>query len=437
MLIRIFRSFVVRFFETLVSVLIVLAFFSVFLTVLNVLFPVGSGLKAMMGTEGYGSKSFLTEISARDLLLTRGNVAGNFVNREDVAAVITMTRNEVKSKRASSIAWRTAEAGMQLFDYDSVQTFVKSAAVIKFDEDSFLRVGASSLVIIKRLEQDFLFHEKRSFVVVADGEFEGKFFGSKQAPVYIEVETPNAVARIRTRKVEEGPAEFKVSVNPDESSIFTVFNGTAVVEAQEKHVKLEENQRTFVGLDAAPSLPRDLPDPVMLVAPVDSNTYYYRDLPPKIMFRWKELPGSDGYRFIMAGDPFFENVVVDERLSRNSFTLGNLKEGTYFWRVSTFEGWEEGVFSKTRKIEVIQDRKPPILTVEYPPDTVYEDKYVMKGITEPGTRIFVAGSPVTTSDSGIFQHVMNFQRGVNVVVVEAMDKAGNVTYSSKLVNGKF
>ncbi len=437
MLIRFLRSFFARSFETVLSVLIVLAFFSAFLAVLNVLFPIGSGLKGMMGTGDYGSDSALTKVSARDMLLTRGNVDGNFANREDVAAVLTMTRNKVRSKRAGSIAWRAAGTGMQLFDYDAVQTSRKSAAVIKFDEDSFLRMGANSLVIIKRLEQDFLFREKRSFVVVADGEFEGKFFGSKQTPVYIEVETPNAVARIRTRNVEEGPAEFKVSVNPDESSMFTVFNGTAVVEAEGEHVKVEENQRTVVGLNAVPSMPRDLPDPVRLVTPVDSKEYYYRDLPPRIIFRWKEQPGADGYRFVLAGDPFFENVIVDERLDRNSFSLGNLKGGTYFWRVSTFEGWEEGVFSKTRKVGVIRDRQPPVVTVEYPPDTVHEETYVMKGITEPGTRIFIAGSPVMTSDSGTFQYVMNFQRGVNVVVVEAMDKAGNVTYSSKLVHGKF
>ncbi len=422
--------------EAVMSVLIVLVFFSVFLTVLNVLFPVGEGLKAMINRDPAGIEG-ISEKSARDLLLARGNTEADLLNTRGVAAVISMTRKTVKSKRSSSVVWRNAERGMPLFEYDAIQTFKRSAAVIKFDEDSYLRMGPNSLIIIKRLEEDFLFREKRSFLVVADGEFQGKFFGSKDKPVYVEIATPNGVARIRTRDIKDGPAEFKVSINPDKSSTFTVYNGTAVVEAEGEKVRLEANQRTLVEIGGIPADPRDLPKPVKLVLPLDSNQYYYRDLPPKIVFKWKARPGVHGYSFVLAGDPFFENILVDERVSESTFALGNLKKGNYFWRVSTIEGWSEGIYSETRKIEVVHDGEPPVLNVLYPADTVYEKNFVLKGMTEPGARIFVEGIPLKTSGSGSFKYAMNLQHGINVIVVEAVDKAGNVTYSSKMVNGKF
>jgi hypothetical protein len=425
-----------RLLEAVVAVLIVLLFFSVFLTVLNVMFPVGEGLKAMIDRDVRGIES-TTATSTRDLLLTRGNTESELLKTKGVAAVLSKTYKTVRSKRSSSVAWRDAKQGMPLFEYDAVKTSKRSRAVIKFDEESYLHMGPDSLIIIKRLEEDFLFREKRSFFIATDGEFQGKFFGSKEKPAYVEITTPNGVARVRTRDVKEGPAEFKVSVNPDKSSTFTVYNGTAYVEAQGTKVKLEENQRTIVEIDGIPEEPRDLPEPVLLALPPDSYRYYYRDLPPKIVFKWKARTGAHGYRFVLAGDPFFEDVLVDERVSDNSFALGNLKKGDYFWRVSTIESWSEGVYSETRKINVVRDKEPPSLVVQYPDDTVFGSKFVLEGTTEPGARIFVKGIPIGTSSSGSFRYAMNLQHGINVIVVEAVDEAGNVTYSSKMVNGKF
>jgi hypothetical protein len=47
------------------------------------------------------------------------------------------------------------------------------------------------------------------------------------------------------------------------------------------------------------------------------------------------------------------------------------------------------------------------------------------------------GKPVATDRSGRFSRRIALRHGINIVVVEAVDAAGNTTYRSQLVNGKF
>ncbi|UCG77274.1 MAG: FecR domain-containing protein [Nitrospirota bacterium] len=435
---RIVRFVTTRTAETVIALLIVLVFYAAFMLVLEIALPVGGGFSALMTDNRSDRGVYGTEmISGRNLRLVRGTEEADLSSSSGAAAQITYVKRKVKSKSARSVLWRKARVGMPLFDQDAVQTFKGSHAAIEFGEDDRLEMGPNSLIIIKRLERDFLFKEKRTLVVVADGEFRGKFFGSRDKPVFVEVATPYGIARIRTRDDADGPAEFRVAVNPDRSSSFTVFNGTAIVEAKGEEVKLESNQITSVLSDNVPSLPVFLPAPVLLDSPRDSMKYYYRELPPRIEFRWKEQKGSERYRFVLASDPFFEDILVDERVAESSFTIGNLNKGTYFWRVSTISGWSEGSFSETRKIDIVLDRDPPVLRVDYPPKDVQNKKLVLKGETEPGAKVFVKGVPVKTARSGIFNYAMDVQAGINMIVVEAVDEAGNITYSSKMINGKF
>jgi hypothetical protein len=61
----------------------------------------------------------------------------------------------------------------------------------------------------------------------------------------------------------------------------------------------------------------------------------------------------------------------------------------------------------------------------------------VQGKTEPGANVFVDGNPVKTSGDGEFRHKLKLQRGINVIVIEAVDLADNVEYRSQLIHGKF
>ena len=415
-------------------VLLVLVFFSIFVYVLNAFFPSGTSLKAIITGQRPLASTDSPEQANRKLFVVHGEHESNLASDENLAAVLSQARNNVKSKRAEAIAWETAQQGKLLYDRDAVQTLDRSAATIRFDENTSLDLGANTLVIIKRLRQDPLFREKHSSMVLVDGELRGNIAESEQKSVHLEIDTPGAKVRTIKSPRAKGSVDLKVSVNRDKSSTIAVYNGSAEIVGQDKKVILEANQSTKVAPNQAPAAPTPLPDRVKLRSPSDSGLYYYRDRPSEIRFVWQDRPGATGYHFVLARDPSFHDIVTDEQLSKPRFIQGNLKKGTYFWKVSTLEKTCEGSFSETRQFRVVQDQEPPTLQVRFPPKTIHSESYTLCGKAEPGARVFVGGRRVRTTRTGEFHYNLKLRPGTNVIVVEAIDAVNNVAYRSQRVN---
>ncbi len=433
--IQLIRSTAAHGLEAIAAVGLVLAFFSVFLGLLDAFFPSGASLRDLTERRGFFGSAGLAEQSVRDFL-SSGQQNGELTAPQALAATLTGVRNSVKSKPADTIAWTAAQAGMPLHDRDAVQTFSESSAAIAFDPENYLDLGENSLMIVRRIEQDPLQHEKRSFLVMMDGELRGRI-GGPGHPLQVEVTTPGAVASIRSARAEGGPGEFKITVHPDQSSTIAIYQGVADVAAEGRVVRVEANRATTVERGQPPGPPRLLPDPPLPTSPEDAAVFYYRDLPPRIRFTWGGAAGAQAYHFILARDPALRDPVEEERVSEPGFTHGNLKPGDYYWRVSGILGDREGSFSAPRRIRVGQDREPPALRVEFPPQTVNRNHYLLRGSTEPGARVFVGGQRVAIRGTGEFEHDLQLQHGINLIVVEAVDRAGNVTYRSRMVHGKF
>jgi hypothetical protein len=140
---------------------------------------------------------------------------------------------------------------------------------------------------------------------------------------------------------------------------------------------------------------------------------------------------------MLSRDPEFRQLLVDERVKRTSFTYGNLKKGEYYWRVHSLTGDIEGMPSEVRKLHMVQDRTPPMLKLQKPPTVIRQPTITLRGKTEPGTKIYVDGTRVKVSAQGVFTHKLSVKPGATLIVVEAIDPAGNIAYATNLLNGKF
>ena len=423
--------------EAVVTICVVLAFFSVFLFVLNSLFPSGAGLYSIISSDDDSSGSGFFKQAIRRLSLVQGEQEIDPGNGDMLAAMLRGVNNHVKSKRAKAIAWRAAKEQMPLYDRDSVQTFSRSSAEIEFDKSNVLHMRERSIVVIRQLADDVLLGEQRSVVVLVEGELQGKISGSGHKPMLMEVATPGALVKSQSLPGAGQDTTFKVTVNPDKSSTVTVFEGKAEVFSAGKRVVVESNQTTLVPLYQVPHIPESLQQAIVLKNPENSRKYYYSKLPPKIRFVWDERPESEGYEFVLARDETFRDVVMEEILPKPEIVHGNLKKGTYYWKVKAQGQSGDGRFSGQRRLDVVKDRTPPLLRVQFPGEIVQSDSCSLKGKTEPGANVFVDGQPVKVSRRGQFRHQLTLQRGINVVVVEAVDRADNVAYRSQLIHGKF
>lgn len=420
--------------EGLIAVVLVLIFFSIIFHLLNTLFPTGTSLKALITPQ---SNVDFSRLSEHGLAKENDKLDSEQPSVKTRAAKLSWTRNKVKSKNSQAIAWENAKEGKILYDRDAVQTLARSAAEIEFEENATLSMGANSLVIIKQIGHDPVHREKRSFMVLVDGDLRGRMAGSTEDSVYLEVATPSGTVRTRSEPQREGSLDFKISVNPDQSSTITVYEGSAEVTAQGETVVVGTNQATVVALNQAPQKPGILPKQVNLKSPSSNNIFYYRHLPPKIRFAWQDRPVATGYHFVLARNPSFQEIVTDEQFSGANFTHGNLRKGTYYWKVSALEDSVEGYFSEIRQFKVIKDQTPPKLLVRFPPETIYSGRYTLRGKTEPGARVFVGGKQVKTTRQGKFEYHMKLQPGMNVIVVEAVDGVDNIAYRSQKVICKY
>src|SRR5436309_4610695 len=408
--------------ETVLALILVVVFFSAFLSILNAVFPSGPGLRDLMRSQGESASP------------PEGSPGGGPV---ETAAHLTAMRNQVKSRSASEIAWGKATEGMALRDRDAIQTLDRSNATITFDDSNYLDMGQNSLVIIQRLEEDPALKERRTFLLMVEGDLRGRIAGARDSAVRIEVATPGAVTRIQRTPASEGELKFKISVHPDRSSTIAVYEGFADVVARGQIVRVGANQSTVVRADGAPAALVSLPASPVLDAPADGVRAYYRDLPPRIQFAWSALPGAKAYHFVLARDPAYRSIVDEDYPALAGLTHGSLRTGTYYWRVSGLDGTREGAFSRPRDLEVTQDREPPFLEVRLPPATTQENSFRLAGRTGPGAHILVGGERVPTHEAGEFEYEMKFRPGINLVIVQAVDPAGNVSFRSQMVNLKF
>ena len=418
-----------RFVEALIALLLVLGAFAVIMLLVNNLFPSG---RELAGT--VDGKASRIAADGQDLLISGGGYDGRLMDPEELAAVLEHTRRTVKRKPSDGIAWKSVSDGTPLFDLDAVQTFKGAGAQIVFDRTNRLTMGENSLVIIQRMEKDVFRNERRSQVVVVDGELSGTVAAAGGAPVRVEVATASAVAKVDSG---DGEASFSVKVNADKSSTVTVLSGRAELVGERGAIVIEANQSATAEADGVVQEAVPLPGRVGLLQPGHGRGVRYRDLPPRLTFTWREVADATGYRFQLAGDAEFERPLVDEVVSDNRFMHGNLHHGGYFWRVRAVREWAEGPYAPPYSLRVTQDTVPPSLAVDFPPRFSVFSRVTLTGVSERNARVSVDGQDVALTRDGRFSHDIELQQGVNVLVVEAADDVGNVTYQSAMVYGNF
>ena len=100
------------------------------------------------------------------------------------------------------------------------------------------------------------------------------------------------------------------------------------------------------------------------------NGYTYLDQNKKIRFQWDAPRALSRFRLQVARDETFSGVIIDERVSANSFGPVDFKAGLYHWRVHSLdEGPLRGIWSERFEFKV-GNPKPIQLTAPTPPEPV-------------------------------------------------------------------
>ncbi len=400
---------------------------------LNNVFPIGAGLDVLINNKDTSTAS--NNIRNRALWVSKDDENSDLSVHSFGVAVLTSTLHNVKSKQVDQLAWKSAKKGLSLFGGDSIQTFDGSRATIKFNENSELELGENSLIVINRLEDDIIWNEKKSYMVMVEGSLRSKVNPDNNKPVYVEISTPNTTASVRAKS---SLIDFNIKIHANKSSTVSVYEGSANISNQDgSKVEIKKNHASLISTEGSVTTTEILPTAPSLQSPTDNDVFYFKDIPPSITFRWKKSNHSDKYRFVIAKDEKFTLVLIDKVIKGTEFDYRNLKHGTYFWRLSGITNNSSESFpSSFRTLNIIQDSTPPPLNLVFPQPTPGQKKYPLAGQTESSATIYINGEKIT-HNNGKFLHTIILKRGPNIIVVESVDKLGNVTYKTETINGKF
>jgi len=389
--------------EAAACLFLVLASFGLFMAILYYLFPTGTPLREFMGDDDAPRRATPEE-------------------RRAEATLATLLR-DVRCRRGNSVVWGEASQGMTLFTQDAVQTFDRSEASILFNARDRLMLGSNSLVVVRGTE-----HEEqgpRTVRVAVTGDVRGRIGGG--GTLTLELAAAGRVARIGG-----AGADFRLTHKSSRATL-AVYAGEAEITGGGKGVRVGANHGVTLlpGGKVAPFL---LPGPPAQTGP-QRSLYRFRELPPRVRFSWSG--GKAEYHFQLARDERFQRMVQDLRLEVPEYQTGVLEEGVYFWRVSRYDQGVEGRFGRAGRVELQRRTARPPLHVAFPPSQVSDESCIVKGSTERGMRVYVNGAEAPSADDGTFTATVTLKRGVNLLRVEALDEAGNASYASRVVYGKF
>jgi hypothetical protein len=403
------------------------AIFFVFLTVLiRVYFPQGTSL----GENQSWSTALLPDAADVDLEFSS---TSSFA--EIFAGEILTIQRRVQRRGANSLAWSEANVGDTFTQNDAVQTFAKSTALLKVNEQSRITIGQNSLIVFEKRAADPFVAQQGSALVMINGELSGTLTSDDDNPFELGLTLPSSDLTL-VRRSQDDDVEFLVTVNDDQSTTVNLHGGSAEITGRDgRRVTISENQSVTIDASGTELRVSNLPSAPRSTGPLNSETVTYRNVPETIEFTWGAVPNADRYHVVIARDAEFSDRVVDDDVIGTSFRHGALGPGTYYWHVRSRVAWAQSRMSAVRRLRVIQDTAPPILELESPPATVAAGQWRLHGKTDTGAQLYVDDTPVP-HDNGRIDHPIELIPGANIIVVKAMDEVGNLSYASIAVNAK-
>ena len=413
--------------EVGVSLVAVLASFLAMIGLLSWSFPQGQSLAQLMSNR----QATLQSGQDANWVFTVGNDGRR--RSYPVIAELTRMQHRVKDKLATAIAWSDSTTGLPLRDRHSIQTYTNSGATISFSDRTRVDLRENSLIVLRAPTGKAV--SRSPSLVILGGELSATLGGTTGDG--FEIVMPNGTVQINGDAEADARGQLRVALGKDSTSTITVLNGVAQIMTETGTRRVPANEALTIRSDGSFGAIVSVPAPPRPQVPDDNLIVAYRVAPPPIRFDWIAPPEVNGYRLEIAYEAEFENLVYDGRIDEAQFEHGNLHDGTYYWRVISMTGEVAGPPSETRVLQTRQDLEPPLLSVAFPEGPVGAEMIVLRGNTEAGSRLFITDTEVTLSSEGTFETDVKLRRGVNVVVVESIDAAGNVSYESHLITANY
>lgn len=334
---------------------------------------------------------------------------------------------DVRVVRASTRETIQARSDTRLFPGDTVQTQQDGRARVTLADGSTLIVKPNSVVTIA---ENTTGDGGRTNVRVA--------VDRGQMSVRTEQQPEGASNIVKTPLTESklgAQTGMSIGVSDDKSEDIRVASGSVVTSTRNGD-KTTLAGGEYVAINPAGSIAQrekllDVPQPA---APRNLEKIATRKGgATSVSLKWQRpTTGAPAhYRVEVATSPFFVaagKVIERDQLEATEFTIGDMRQGNYFWRVrAVAASGQSSDWSEPQKFLVVTEggtgERINVSNVSF--DYVAGNIYLMRGRTQPGNTIRCAGRETLATSDGSFQLQITAPRETREINVEAEDAQGN------------
>jgi len=241
----------------------------------------------------------------------------------------------------------------KLYSGDRIVTASAQSVRLQFADLSELQILPNSEVVLDKLS-----HFKKTGMVdtrirLNRGAVDTKVEKQSSDSRY-QITTPSAITAVRG-------TSFRLSTDEQLVSRTEVTGGIVAVSAGDSEKAVKD------GFGIVAEKDKPLPEPVKLLdAPV--ITIDQSADKSKTSITWQTLAGAERYRYQVAKDENFNQIIVDTMTSENTVELNSLSPGNYYLRIRGIDQYKLEGLDSIEAFEV-KEAPPP------PPPPVEEDWY--------------------------------------------------------------
>lgn len=265
-----------------------------------------------------------------------------------IDGAVTFVKGDVAARASENDSWHALHMDDRVNEGSGLRTGEESGLEISFEDGATFLLRANTTLQVKTAQKGLVHFMRRLFLQT--GRVISRIRAATGRASRVEVHTPSAIAAARG-------TEYRVSVDPENSTRAEVLEGGVEVAALAKKVMVNAGEGTLVKQGAPPGQPKKLlppPAPVGL-APL------YRTLP--LQFRFGAVEGASSYRVMLTRDPDAKDI-VKERVIRPDEALDiiGVDDGLYYLRsLSIDTDGLEGPLSGPDAVKVRINPLPPFI----------------------------------------------------------------------------
>lgn len=278
------------------------------------------------------------------------------VPAEKATMIEVINKVEIKIPKQD---WKKASLGDELNQKEGIKTYGKSSALLKFNDESELKILEYSQVFLQS-RQTTLSGTDSATIEITKGDAELTWEPIKAG--YSDITLISGKTKLKPTIETGKTASLRASITKQGNSVVSMYKGQSNIESAGAIVKIPQG----MGLRVKPGQAPPQPKPLLKAPKVSANTKTYNYSNPIV--HWNKVDGASNYLLEMCSDKNCNSVILQNYTQQNHLQVNHLNDkGLFFWRVAAVSLDEiVGYKSTTNSLSIRnakEDKQAPVIAV--------------------------------------------------------------------------